>query len=66
MVELCPTIEEFSDILGCEPRVAPIVPSCNQRHRVTISKVLGLPLDAIPPFIQCCCDDFLLVINGIG
>ena len=52
MVELCPTIEEFSAILGCEPRAAPIVPPCHQRHRVTISQVLGLPLDAIPPFIQ--------------
>ena len=41
--ELCPTIEEFSTILGYDPSKKSVAVSCNPRHRESLFDALGLP-----------------------
>ncbi|KAL0004593.1 hypothetical protein SO802_012154 [Lithocarpus litseifolius] len=41
--ELCPTIEEFSTILGYDPNIKSVAVSCDPRHREILSDALGLP-----------------------
>ena len=41
--ELCPTIEDFSAILGYYPSRKSVVVSCDPRHRESLFDVLGLP-----------------------
>ena len=40
--ELCPTIEEFSAILGYEPGKKSVAISCDPKHREILSNALGL------------------------
>ena len=42
-VELCPTIEEFSAILGYDPSKKSVAVSCDPRHRESLSNTLSLP-----------------------
>ena len=42
-VELCPTIKEFSAILGYDPSKKSVVVSCDPRHKEYLSDALGLP-----------------------
>ena len=41
--KLCPTIEEFSAILGYDPSKKFVAVSCDPRHRESLSDALGLP-----------------------
>ena len=41
--KLCPTIEEFSIILGYVPGKKSVTVSCDPRHREILSDALGLP-----------------------
>ena len=41
--ELCPTIEEFSNILGYDPSKKSVVVSCDPKHRESLSDALNLP-----------------------
>ena len=43
IAELCPTIEEFSAILGYDPGRKSITVSCDPRHRESLSNVFSLP-----------------------
>ena len=42
--ELCPTIEEFSTILGYDPSKKSVAVSCDPRHRESLFDVLSLPI----------------------
>ena len=41
IAELCPTIEEFSAILGYDPSKKSVAVSCDPRHRESLSDTLG-------------------------
>jgi len=41
--KLCPTIEEFSAILGYDPNKKSIAISCDPKNMETLSNALGLP-----------------------
>ena len=49
--ELCPTIEEFSAILGYNPSKKSIAVSCDPRHREN-SDALGLPTSITNSMIE--------------
>ena len=49
--ELCPTIEEFSAILGYNPNKKSIAVSCDPRHREN-SDALGLPTSITNSMIE--------------
>ena len=43
IAKLCPTIEEFSTILGYNPSKKSVAISCDPRHKESLSDALGLP-----------------------
>ena len=51
-VELCPTIEEFSPILGYNPNKKSVAISYDPRHREILSDALGLPTSIINSMIE--------------
>lgn len=42
-IDLCPTIEDFSTILGYDPSKRSVAVSCDPRHRESLFDALGLP-----------------------
>ena len=50
--ELCPTIEEFSAILGYDPSKKSIVVSCEPRHKESLSDTFGLPTSITDSMIE--------------
>ena len=42
-IDLCPTIEDFSSILGYDPSKRSVAVSCDPRHRESSFDALGLP-----------------------
>ena len=50
--ELCPTIEEFSAILGYDPGKKYVAISCDPRHREILSNALGLPTSITSSMIE--------------
>ena len=52
IAELCPTIEEFSTILGYDPDKKFVVVSCDPRHREVLSSALGLPTSITSSMIE--------------
>ena len=50
--ELCPTIEEFSTILGYDPSKKSITVSCDPRHRVSLSDAFSLPTSIISSMVE--------------
>ena len=51
-VELCPTIEEFSTILGYDPSRKFVAVCCDPRHKESLSDALGLPTSIINSMIE--------------
>ena len=51
-VELCPTIEEFSTILGYDPSKKSVAVSCDPRHRESLSDALGLPTSITSSMVE--------------
>ena len=51
-VELYPTIEEFSTILGYNPSKKYVVVSCDPRHKESLSDALGLPTSITDSMIE--------------
>ena len=51
-IELCPTIEEFSPILGYNPNKKSIEISYDPRHREILSDALGLPTSITSNMIE--------------
>ena len=51
-VELCPTIEEFSAILGYDPSKKSVAVSCDPRHRESLSDALGLPTSITSSMVE--------------
>ena len=43
IAKLCPTIEEFSAILGYDPGKKSVAVSCDPRHRESLSDALSFP-----------------------
>ena len=52
--ELCPTIEEFSNILGYDPNKKSTAVSCDPRDRENLSDALGLPTSITSSLIEGC------------
>ena len=52
IAELCPTIEEFSAILGYDPSKKSVAVSCDPRHREILSDALGLPTSITSSMIE--------------
>jgi len=52
IVELCPTIEEFSTILGYDSNKKFVVVSCDPRYKESLSDALGLPTSIIDSMIE--------------
>ena len=50
--ELCPTIEEFSAILGYDPGKKSVVVSCDPNHKEILSDALGLPTSITSSMIE--------------
>ena len=50
--ELCPTIEEFSAILGYDPSKKSVVVSCDPSHKEILSDALGLPTSITSSMIE--------------
>ena len=50
--ELCPTIEEFSTILGYDPSRKFVAVSCDPRHKESLSDALGLPTSITDSMIE--------------
>ena len=50
--ELCPTIEEFSAILGYDLSKKSVVVSCDPRHRELLFDALGLPTSITSSMIE--------------
>ena len=50
--KLCPTIEEFLDILGYDPGKKSVAVSCDPRHREILSSALGLPTSITSSMIE--------------
>ena len=50
--ELCPTIEEFSVILGYDLSKKSVVVSCDPRHRELLFDALGLPTSITSSMIE--------------
>ena len=51
-VELSPTIEEFSAILGYDPSKKSVAISCDPKHRESLSDALGLPTSITNSMIE--------------
>ena len=51
-VELCPTIEEFSAILGYDPSKKSVAISCDPRHKESLFDALGLPTSITDSMIE--------------
>ena len=51
-VELCPTIKEFSAILGYDPGKKSVVVSCDPKHREILSDALGLSTSITSSMIE--------------
>ena len=51
-IELCPTIEEFSAILGYDPSKNSVAVSCDPRHRESLSDVLDLPTSITSSMVE--------------
>ena len=50
--ELCPTIKEFSAILGYDPGKKSVVVSCDPKHREILSDALGLSTSITSSMIE--------------
>ena len=50
--ELCPTVEEFSAILGYDLSKKAVAVSCDPRHRESSSVVLGLPISITSSMVE--------------
>ena len=50
--ELCPTIEEFSTILGYDPSKKSMAVSCDPKHRESLSDALGLPTSITSSMVE--------------
>ena len=50
--ELCPTIQEFSAILGYDPGKKFVAVSCDPRHMESLSDALGLPISITDSMIE--------------
>ena len=50
--KLCPTIEEFSAILGYDPSKKFVAVSCDPRHRESLSDALGLPTSITSSMVE--------------
>ena len=51
-IDLCPTIEDFSSILGYDPSKRSVAVSCDPRHKESLSDALGLPTSIINSMIE--------------
>ena len=51
-IELCPTIEEFSTILGYDRSKNFVVISCDPKHRESLSDVLDLPTSITSSMVE--------------
>ena len=52
IVKLCPTIEEFSSILGYDPSKKSVTVSCDPKHRESLSDALGLPTSITSSMVE--------------
>ena len=52
IAELCPTIEEFSAILGYDLSKKSVIVSCDPRHRELLFDALGLPTSITSSMIK--------------
>ena len=52
IAELCPTIEEFSTILGYDPSKKFVAVSCDPKHKESMSDALGLPTSITDSMIK--------------
>ena len=52
IAELCPTIEEFSAILGYDPGRKSITVSCDPKHRESLFDTIGLPTSITSSVIE--------------
>ena len=50
--ELCPTIEEFSTILGYDPSKKSVTVSCDPRHKESLFDTLSLPTSITDSMIE--------------
>ena len=50
--KLCPTIEEYSAILGYDPRKKSVAISCDPRHRESFFDALGLPTSITSSMVE--------------
>ena len=50
--ELCPTIKEFSVILGYDPGKKSVAVSCDLEHKEILSDALGLPTSIIRSLLK--------------
>ena len=51
-VELCPTIEEFSTIMGYDPSKKSVAVSCDPKYRESLSDALGLPTSITSSMVE--------------
>ena len=52
IAELCPTIKEFSVILGYDPGKKSVAVSCDLEHKEILSDALGLPTSIIRSLLK--------------
>jgi len=50
--KLCPTIEEFSSILGYDPNKKSVAVSCDPRHRDSLSDAFSLPTSITSSMVE--------------
>ena len=59
--KICPTIEEFSVILGYDPGKKSVAISCDPKHRETLSGALGLPTS----ITSCMIEGHMMTLRAI-
>ena len=64
-VELCPTIEEFSTILGYDPSKKSVGFSCDPRHKESLSDALGLPTSITDSMMEGHMVNLLAIISRL-
>ena len=52
LAELCPTVEEFTAILGCDIDARPAVPSCEPKYQNRLSSLMRIPLKEVVPLLD--------------
>ena len=52
IAEICPTIEEFSTILGYDPSKNSVAVSCDPKHKESLSDALSLPTSITDSMIK--------------